>query len=176
MSANHLAVLQIIIPSVIALLIAQRTLKQMRQNELHRQDPKVGIVPPPSPPVRLLNRVYAFCKRNWLTLLATIMLIAHLVWQLAKAEPLSFYTIVPVSIDIACLFAFGFALLVLRGQEHIVDGYGKMFAIQSDMILAQARRLEKLSEIVASMAAPTTPTPTRGQTPQGARAARQKAR
>lgn len=48
----------IVVPTATALLIGFLHRKQMRQNELFRANPEVGVVPAPSPPV-------AFVIRHW---------------------------------------------------------------------------------------------------------------
>ena len=91
MNANTLAML--IVPSATALFIAYLHRKQMRHNELFRLDPKIGVVPPPSPPV-------AFIKQHWTKLLYCVPLLS-LVWLYAVHPAMSFMIVLAIAFNVS---------------------------------------------------------------------------
>src|SRR5690348_10325944 len=81
MTPNQLiAIAAIVVSSATALIIGYLHRKQMRQNELYRQNAAVGLLPPPSPPV-------AFFKRYSNPILGLGIPLLLLAWLLSSNGP-----------------------------------------------------------------------------------------
>jgi hypothetical protein len=84
----------LVVTSATALSIAYQHRKQMRQNELFRLDPSVGVKPAPSPPV-------AFFKRHWFLIWTLILGVGlpmlGVVLVLARNVPLTNFSAVMIS-------------------------------------------------------------------------------
>jgi hypothetical protein len=98
MNANTLAML--IVPSATALFIAYLHRKQMRHNELFRLDPKIGVVPPPSPPVAFIKQHWTNIKQHWTKLLYCVPLLS-LVWLYAVHPPMSFMIVLAIAFNVS---------------------------------------------------------------------------
>jgi hypothetical protein len=101
MTATTIAIL--VVPSATALFIGYLHRRQMRQNELFRLDPKVGVLPPPTPPVM-------FFKAHWLKLLYGLPVLS-LVWLYLRHPQVSFLTVI--------LIAFYFATATFMASTSI---------------------------------------------------------
>jgi hypothetical protein len=76
------------------------------QVELHRDDPKVSLVPPPSAPVKLVKRIGTFCKKNWLDILALGWPTLTLVWLLTRDGPVTRWTVFSIAFQVGALWFY----------------------------------------------------------------------
>lgn len=103
----------ILIPTASALLIAYWHRKQMRQNELYRADPSVGLVPPPT-------RLWAFVKSNRILIVGVGLPLVFLTSYLLGQGPVTRLLVLAIaanlmSIGIAVnLWLFGTILGILK--------------------------------------------------------------
>ena len=72
-----ISIASIIVATVVPLTIAALHRKQMRQIELHREDPSVPLIPPPHPATRFIQRNGIFI----VSVIVEVWLLTHLLLQ-----------------------------------------------------------------------------------------------
>lgn len=124
-----ITVAAVLVPCVIALLVGYWHRKQMRQIELFRRDPSVGVLPPPSPPV-------AFLKRHWDVILGIVFPILNIATFMIRNEPVTVLWVVIINFNVGCIVY----TLALRSEIRLLKLIGKM----ADTMFDQA----KLSSVI----------------------------
>jgi hypothetical protein len=89
----------IILPCAVALLVVYWHRKQMRQNELFRLDPSVGLIPPPSPPVAFFKRYRGLIVGIGGPLLTLALWLA---WS--RNSPVTNVSVMIISLNIIAIF------------------------------------------------------------------------
>lgn len=150
MTATHwIAILAVIIPCVTAFLVGYWHRKQIRQVELFRLNPKVGILPPPSPPV-------AFFRRNWPLLAGLVMPLSGLLLYLSRDPPVSNLSTILITFNVASML---YTLLVdihkrlnsalMDAERHFNESIGKLadaVKMLADTSMSQSKALAILSD------------------------------
>jgi hypothetical protein len=92
---------------LVAALIAHLHRKQMRQNELFRLDPSVGVQPPPSP-------VVTFLKRHWemiFVIQGIVLPLVSLAISIVNNQPVTLISVITVSLNVGTiLYVLSFCL------------------------------------------------------------------
>jgi hypothetical protein len=110
-----LAALAIIVSSMTALAVAYLHRKQMRQIELYKQDPSVGLTPPPS-------KLTYFVKSKADVIFGIVLPACSLILGLIvpNEQPLKRWDAIIISLNMAAIF-FNVALkLIIRVQGDIL--------------------------------------------------------
>jgi hypothetical protein len=156
MSGNEIiSILALVISSTCALLIAYWHRKQMRQVEAYRQDPTVGLSPPPS-------RLWVHLSRNgllWMILLSITAQVASLVPALRSVAPITRAAITALILNVA-----GILFNVLLGIVHLVQrdirrAISSIMNTQAEMVTVMGKQAEtdgKLMELTALLEQLTT--------------------
>jgi hypothetical protein len=96
---NIITIVGVVLSVSAVLYIGYQQRRQMRQIELNRIDPKVGLVPPPNP-------VWKFIISN-LLLLCTILPAVALILDVISSEPLTRKVVASIAFDVgSILFLF----------------------------------------------------------------------
>ena len=109
-----IAVFGISLSAVIALLVSHLQRKQMRQIELYKNDPSVGLTPPES-------TLTKFIKSKWDSIFAYGGPIYILASQMLKDEPISRFDIFIISFSMMMLSINVSLALVLRVQSRLLE-------------------------------------------------------
>ena len=138
-----LAVAAIIVPGFTAFLVAYWHRKQIRQIEAYRQDPSVGLTPPPSP-------LWKFVTSRWkLLLLAGVP---------ALLITLYFYLKVPVTLSTVLFIALNVTTIVAAVLLEIIEGMTKIIG---QLVELQGRHVQ-ITEKVVSVIRPEGERPSSG--------------
>lgn len=146
-TTQFLMLLGIAVSASIALIVASQQRKQMRQIELYKSDPTVGLVPPPSAFSR-------FIKSKWDILLGFGIPLVNLVIQLMSREPISKTSVLIISLSIAFLLVNIVATVIFR----VVDRISKLIvgltgAVESHFEITQSHgeMLESQTKLIAEI-------------------------
>jgi hypothetical protein len=93
---NGITMVGIVVSAAAALIIAYLHRKQMRQIELYKQDPSVGLVPPPTAFTR-------FVKLRWLDVLGYAVPFLNLVIELNSDGPITRFSVLVIASSVALL-------------------------------------------------------------------------
>lgn len=111
MTVTHIIMLVgIAISAAVALIVASLQRKQMRQIELYKQDPSVGLIPPSSALTR-------FVKSKWESVFAFGGPIVGLVLEFTSNTPITRMSVLLISLNIAALLTN----IVLAFLFRVVD-------------------------------------------------------
>jgi hypothetical protein len=127
----------IVVAAVVALIVGHLQRKQMRQIELYKQDPSVGLVPPPS----ALRR---FVQSKWDTVLGFGAPLIGLALEFASAAPLTRASVFLISLSVALLLANVVMLVVFRLAERTAS-------LVSELRGAHERHLEMTSRLASAV-------------------------
>jgi len=144
MTVTHIiAILSIGISAIVAFIIAHLQRKQMRQIELYKRDPSVGLVPPE-------NALTRFVKSKWDTLLAFGGPIYILVSEAIKTTPPSRFSIYVVAFAMTLLVLNIVLSLILRVQTRFHERFMSLAELEG-------RNAEMIKVIAQSLALPKDP-------------------
>jgi hypothetical protein len=133
---NWIALLAIVVSSGIAILIGYLHRKQMRQNEAFRQDPSVGLVPPPHP-------VVAFYKRHLYWIVGVGLPASVLVWNGFDTKPITRMDIILLAGNVAVILM----TLVVHFLLRLADRQIRMMDWQIKNMDWQIKNAETLAEL-----------------------------
>jgi len=138
MSITHaIMLIGIIIAALVALSIGHLQRKQMRQIELYKLDPSVGLVPLPSAITR-------FVKSKWDKVLGFGAPASGLLIEFVSAAPLTRASVFLISFSVAFLLANVVMLVVFRLAERTASLIAALGA-------AQERHLEITARVTAAV-------------------------
>src|SRR2546425_6073851 len=106
---QFLGVMGIVIPVAGAFIIAYLHRKQMRQVEAYRQDPKVGLIPPP----HLLTLFY---RKHSALLTIGPLSILWIVLQFFREGPVTRYSVLAIAVSVGAIVFAVFIDLLNRGM------------------------------------------------------------
>ncbi len=136
-TTNWIAVLAVVVGAVVALSVGYLQRKQMRQIELYRQDPSVGLTPPPSIATR-------FIRSNWGEVFGFGMPAIGLVIELINHTPPSRYDVLFISLNVAVLLTNVVMLIVFDLVNRIV-------AVLKELHSALKRHVDVTGATVATL-------------------------
>lgn len=125
---NWLTVAAIIVATTVPLIVAHLHRKQMRQIELHRADPSIPMVPPPSP-------ITLFLK-NWGILVFNVLFnIGVLINQLLKTGPITRGEVFLIALSMSSL-AFTLVMEIttrsnLKVCNHLISAFDSIRVLSS---------------------------------------------
>ena len=138
--SNAVAIFGILISATVALLIAYMHRRQMRQVELFKQDPSVGLSPPPS-------RITRFITSKWDTILGFAGPVYVLVTQFFSAGPVTRLTIFAVSGAFALMFANFVMMLVFKLQERNTERIKEVLALHNASVVGTNKILDLVEKL-----------------------------
>ena len=113
MTTTHIIMLVgIAVSAVVALIVASQQRRQMRQIELYKQDPSVGLVPP-------ISALTRFVKSKWDTVLGFGIPIVSLALEFMSDAPLTRLSVLIISLNIAVLLTNVVMAVVFRSVDRI---------------------------------------------------------
>lgn len=137
-----------IISGSIALVIAHLHRRQMRQVELFRQNPEVGLLPPPGP----LKR---FVKSHWDAVFGVGGPVLWLVWTLFSSAPMTRAQVYLIALFISLLATNLLGQVIMRVSNRLVGLIEKereLRAASDAQISTLMRLLDKGADVGGSMA------------------------
>ena len=147
-------VAKFVLPCAVALLVGYWHRKQMRQLELHRLDPSVGVLPPPSPPV-------AFFKRYWVLIVGIGMPMLPLALLIGTNNPVTNGSAALISLNVACILVtlhFHFQLYsevrllkLLEKHVTVTENVFRTVEAHSGHLGAHDRQTEALAARIAEL-------------------------
>jgi hypothetical protein len=128
MTATHwITLAAALLGSATALILGYQQRKQMRQSELFKLDPTVGIVPPPSVPyvivVRTSTKVLSFVRRYGIIVFGIVLPLIGVIPDLILQRRLTVN-----SLAILCIVAFNVVTVLI---SRIYDMVGKLIDVDS---------------------------------------------
>ena len=143
-----IAVAAIVVPALTAVLNAYWNRKQLRQIEAYKQDPSVGLIPPPSALRRLVTS-------RWRVLLMAGLPALSIALQLWLKVPVTLWTVVLISVNVASIVA----AFLLELLEKVSDVIGHMVALQEDMVRSERDHLRITGKVVDTVFPKEPPRP-----------------
>ena len=141
---QSIAVAAVVIPCVTALLVGYLHRKQMRQIELFRQDPSLGVRSPPSPPV-------AFVKRHGALVAGIALPMLSVASLLATDRPATNATAALISLNVASTLItlqLHSELRLLKLLLKLTDISKEAFLVQDSQARGIAARLAEVERLV----------------------------
>jgi len=126
-----ISIVQIIVTTVVALIIASLHRKQMRQIELHRENPSVPLIPPPHLATRfILRNVISII--NVIFIISVIGEVAILIWVMLQKGPITRGNIFNIAFATVAL-AY---ILITRSitPEQIYERMLKIYGVINDVL------------------------------------------
>lgn len=114
------------------------TRRQMRQNEQHREDPTIPLMPPPTAFTHFM-RAYGFY------LLGVFAGLVNVGLQFLLPPPVSLGQVVTIAYSVGCIVfisALQYDLASLKRQDKTIDVIGNVFNIME----SHTKRLKKLED------------------------------
>lgn len=130
----------IVVGSGTAFSVAHLHRKQLRQNEAFRQDPSIGLIPPPGP-------VLAFYRKYQSLILGIALPTGALVLNLFDPSPITRTTIVLMAATVSVSLMNG----LVWYQKLSVDNTLRMFHVQLELLKAQSEAIKTHSELIAEL-------------------------
>ncbi len=120
-TTNVVVIIGVAVSCATALLVGHLHRKQLRQIELFRKDPNVGIQPPPSVPV-------AFLGRHW-TLIVGVFFPLGGIGLVLISQPFTQLSSVLVLVNVACIFNY----MLARAEQQLLELHRGHIEIARDM-------------------------------------------
>lgn len=128
MTINHIiALIGMALSAFVALIVAYLHRKQIRQIELYKEDPSVGLVPPP-------GKLTAFIKGNWDNIFAYGGPIYIIASEILKDSPVTRLTVLLIAFNAALLMLNITLSLVYRIQGKLSEQIVKLADFDSRQI------------------------------------------
>jgi hypothetical protein len=126
-----ISVVGILVAAVTAIVIGHLHRKQMRQNELFRLDPSVGLRPPPSFPV-------TFFKQYWDVIGGIGLPILSVGISIVTNQPVTLASVITISVNVGCIVW----TLALRSERRLWEGLND----QANALLTTVDALRAIQE------------------------------
>jgi len=131
----------IAVSASVALIVAYLHRRQMRQIELYKQDPTVGLIPSPS-------RLTAFVKSKWESILGFGGPILILTSEFSRDAPITRITIFNISVSLALLLGNFVLLLVFKLQDRNSKRLAEILTLQQRHADVTDKLLDNLGALV----------------------------
>ena len=136
--------LGIVAAATVAFIVGYLQRKQMRQVELYRQDPTVGLVPPPSPLTK-------FVKSKWDSALGIGMPVLSLVIEFSGHAPITRLSVALISLNVAFLLVNFVMYIVFRLFDKTMALITEINADNARRLAMQEQTLARLDTITAQL-------------------------
>ena len=125
---------------VVAFIVAYLHRKQMRQIELYKADPSVGLVPPPS-------KLTKFVASHWDTVLGFAGPIYILVVEFFSNGPVTRGTVFAISAALAFMFTNFVMMLVFKMQQRNTERIREVLELHEKQLANSDRILGALEKL-----------------------------
>jgi len=128
LSLQLISIFGIIASSITGFIIAYMHRKQMRQIELHKQDPSIDIIPPPS-------RFTYFVKSEWDTIVGVGSPLIGLIIELTSKNQLTRLSVLFISVSVSLIFLNFILDLLYTIQRNTLSSIQEVATKQKDGFL-----------------------------------------
>ena len=128
-SGNYLALCGILVSAAVALLVSHLHRKQMRQVELFKIDPSVGLIPPPS-------SFTVFLREKGPDVLIVSLPLVLIINEMMKEGQVTRGSVLTVSLSVALIFAYATVRFVFALVRDVVQMIKKVVGLMEQHIEA----------------------------------------